>query len=216
MMKKVWLILLAVVLVFGLVMLGCSSDGGGDEKRKGTGDGEGEGEGSGIEGAYEAFFEIDDDKAIFYSDGMDDAESVSWDIVKAAKYLVVVSKNSSNLNGFGGTKGVLQGDGNSYHYTECETDLVSSWVSFTHTATDVVYIVIDLTALKEYDDFIKGTKGKVNVANWDISTSPKNGLGVQTGYFVVGDLTKPSGGVDLDGDTGFIVMAADLELNIIE
>jgi hypothetical protein len=41
MMKKVWLILLAVVLVFGLVMLGCSSDGGGDEKKK---EGEEEGE----------------------------------------------------------------------------------------------------------------------------------------------------------------------------
>jgi hypothetical protein len=43
MMKKVWLILLAVVLVFGLVMLGCSSDSDGDEKKKGEGEGEGEG-----------------------------------------------------------------------------------------------------------------------------------------------------------------------------
>jgi hypothetical protein len=40
MMKKVWLILLAVVLVFGLVMLGCSSDSGGDDTTTSTDDGD--------------------------------------------------------------------------------------------------------------------------------------------------------------------------------
>jgi hypothetical protein len=39
MMKKVWLILLAVVLVFGLGVFGCSSDSDGDGDGDGTGDG---------------------------------------------------------------------------------------------------------------------------------------------------------------------------------
>jgi hypothetical protein len=119
-----------------------------------------------------------------------------WDALLAAKYLVVESKGSGNNDGFGGFQVVIQTDGDSYGWNE--TDLISGWLSFAHTATDTVCLAIQLDTLTGYAAMVSGTKAKIFIAMY-----PLTDLGYQNAYLVE-DMDKPSNAVDFANDRGFV------------
>ena len=124
-----------------------------------------------------------------------------WDVLVAAKYLVVETLGSSNRDGFGGIQVILQSDGNEYAWNATsQSNITDGWVSFSNTEEDTVFIVIQLNTLVGYEAFIGGTKGKIVIAYY--SDNIDEGLGYQNAY-LVGDILTPADAVDLkDNEAG--------------
>jgi len=146
-------------------------------------------------GAYTWENKDNDNQKGWTSNGFDGTSGLRWDTLKDAKYLVVKSKGGgANSNGFGGLYIVLQGDGVNWG----QTGMYGDWVSFEHTADDVIYFAIKLDTLDSYSTLIAGSKGRIIVAMY-----PLSGLGLQDAYLVMGDIEKPEDSVDM-GTHGFI------------
>jgi hypothetical protein len=130
--------------------------------------------------------------------------------LEAAKYLIVEIKDSSNPAGIGGFQIYIQSNGNGWNWNNGETNLVTNvWFGYPMTSGTTYYIVIDLTALNTYDDFIDDLSGgaKITLAYYNAlfaADAPTSNIGYQTAYLAKAALTKPAGSTDLNSGKGFV------------
>jgi len=152
----------------------------------------------------------DANQKVWPTNGVSGAVStLTYDILKSAKYLVIETKGlsgknddgSPNYTGIGGFKVSLNGDGNGWDYKE--TNITNDWLEFFYTANDTVIFVIELSKLTGYSAIITdtATQVKLGIGYW-----PFNMLGFQSAYLLLNDVTydKPAFGVvNLASNAGF-------------
>ena len=130
------------------------------------------------------------------SNGYDNKTTdLEWAEIAAAKYLVIEMNGfgTGQQWGFGGTRIVLNGDF-SASWTSKDTDLLKGgWLGYTRTGT--YYMVIDLTKLNGWDEFITGSQGYICIASW-----PFTDLGFVAGYLTDIEITKPASATDLNAE----------------
>jgi len=123
------------------------------------------------------------------SNGCDNTETdLVWEDIIEAKYLVLHTKGGAGTgwaDGFGGLQVVLQSDGGGWGWDQ--TNINSFY--YPRTATSDVFVVIDLSTLKNYSKFVKGTVGKLLISYYDGPTNSL-GLGLQEAYLTNKDLSK--------------------------
>jgi hypothetical protein len=106
----------------------------------------------------------DGNKAIAFN--MGDEGDLDWDLFTDSKYFIFAFRGScavrangdTNTDGFGGLQFALQGDGNSYAWNQIDT---SGWTTFSNDGKETVFVVVDYSAIPDYDDVVGGTKGKI-------------------------------------------------------
>ena len=133
------------------------------------------------------------------------------DEIGAAKYLVLeIEGIGDNKDGFGGTYFIFQGNDGEPATIEVDwtqRSLNSDWVSFPCAEGKTVSIAIDLNNVfgDKYDDFIQCTGwARIIIAyyNGSLPTAFEN-LGLTNAY-LIDDIAKPAGAVDLATGYGFI------------
>jgi hypothetical protein len=204
MMKKVWLILLAVVLVFGLGVLGCSDDGG-SGKGKGTGTGEGDGDGN-----EEPFFfklgAFDDGKKTWCTNGVDGVENdLTEEIFCASKYLILEMMSKADENGIGGIQIGMQG-GSSWDWKDYTVS--GDWKAFAwldYNNEDKFYVVIDLSSMAGWAATSSGGGAKLifnSLFKADGVTDNHPQITFICGYLTNADLVMPDSKADAMEGTG--------------
>jgi len=177
---------------------------------EGTTPGPGPQPGEGVFELGDFTIENNDNQKGWATNGVDDVETdLEWETIVGAKYLVLITKGSSNLNGFGGLQIAFQGDGNNWAWKD--PSVWGDWISFAHTADDVVVIVVDLaTALgDDWATFLTGTKGKFFVCSY-----PLSGLGLQQAMLVTeagAEGQIPEDATPIPGGKGYIFIAESEE-----
>ena len=104
-------------------------------------------------------------------------------------YFIIATVGGGNADGFGGVQIGVQGSG-----VTQEIRTTGNFTPLSHTATDIVYFVIDLSGYDNYSQVITESGWKQFYIN-----DGKAVLGTYQGYFVDGSktlVTKPAGAVD--------------------
>jgi uncharacterized protein YjdB len=146
------------------------------------------------------------------------AEDVSGEEVISAKYVVLHTRGGSGTNwqaGFDTISVIVQNEANNWAWPESKTDITAG--AITRAANSDLFVVVDISKIKTYDQFKTGSSGKVyfiyGSANLEVE------LGLKAGYFTYQTLTKPEGAAALtatgiEGEVGFITDDASIFLGI--
>jgi len=192
MLKKIWLVLLAVVLVFGLAMSSCGkNDDKGNENPNGNengnenpGENPSPGESKIVELGIEFTAVNNDNQKGWGSNGTDDKETtLDIEDLKAAKFLVLeLSKKPT-----GGLQLIWQGDKNdNWSWTQndgilSDTGSPSAAKGATLSGDNVLKIELS-KALKDYSKLTACTKAKIFIAYY---TGGVAGLGITRAYLII-------------------------------
>jgi uncharacterized protein YxeA len=181
MMKKIMPVLLAMVLVLGLVMLGCGkNDDGNENGNENPGDNNTSDTRTVELGDFTA--SNNDNQKGWGSNGTDDKETnLAIEDLKAAKYLVLeLSKAPS-----GGLQVIWQGDGNAWDWAQ--NDEILSDTGSPNAAKGASLsgnvLKIELSkALKDYSKLAASTKAKIFIAYYSPDAA---GLGITRAYLII-------------------------------
>ena len=185
MSKKIMLVLLAVVLVFGLVMLGCSKNDDGNESGNENNGNENPGDNTDETNIFELgdfTVSLDSNKKGWATDGTDDKETtLKIEDLIAAKFLVLeLSKTPT-----GSMDIIWQGDNNSnWNWTQTDGILNGGSPSAAKGATlSNNELKIELKkALDNYSKLSSCTKVKLFIAYY---TPDIAGLGITKAYLIL-------------------------------
>ena len=126
------------------------------------------------------------------SNGADDKETeLDWADIAEARYIVLQTRGGSSKDAdvwkttVGDIQIVAQGDGSGWGWDQTN---INSF-GYARAADKDTYIVIDLTSLKNYTKFVKGTVGKFLIAYYEGARNVE-GLGLQEAYLTNKDLKK--------------------------
>jgi len=134
------------------------------------------------------------------SNGVDDGEDLEFEEISSAKYIVLHTRGGSGTGwaaGFGGISVIIQSAGNSWAWGPSQTNIDA--VTFARAADKDVFIVIDISKIKTYSDFISSGGGKI-IIQYAVGTAHMNlTLGLQAAYLSYKALASPEDAVELDG-----------------
>jgi len=205
-MKKVLLVLTAIMLVFAVVS--CNSNGApttvpktspspGGEENGGEENGGEETEpfvkalGAGKEAADNNGDPITGGKWTF---GSSADKNGTLDDLFNAKYFIMSSVGGTNGDGYGGIQFAVQGDGSGENSWAGGTTIkkTGDWTSLAHSTSDEVYFVIDLSQFPHIVALKADTS--VTQAQFYINYASKADIGVVKGWVTDADLSAlPSG-----------------------
>lgn len=141
----------------------------------------------------------------WYTDGYEGGYwGLLWEDVVGAKYLVLETLylgNTDEEQEFRRLDVVLQGNGNSYSWSNSQTTVLPvSWASDGGRPLYAsIYIVIPLKNVRQYNEFMSGSVGRITICSYPNLT---NNYNVQNAWLVHGEITR---GIDVEiipGSTG--------------
>ena len=195
-MKKLFLVLPVVLLaIAGLLMMGCSSDGGGSDDSFVFSLGDfyqiDEDNPTQVFGWVTPDCTFDDDVTLIKEDS-----TLTWDILKSSKKLVLV----------------MDGGQNTYHQLQVllANEATGYWggsevfnsFEFASDAEDTVYFVIDLTLLGDYADYVSDTNGKAKLGLVSWWGSNVDEWGITAAYLTNMAIPKPASAENFNGTFG--------------
>ena len=130
--------------------------------------------------------------------------------VAKAKYLILETIGNTNRDGVGGTEIIVQGQGNGGAWKQ--TPVAPGWTSFGHNGVEIVYMVIDITKVEDWDAFKAGTDGKIFIQYYGTDNAgPDGALGLKYAYLTEYDVEAVGGSVNLTvSGTTFGFLARDV------
>jgi hypothetical protein len=143
-------------------------------------------------------------KLTWYSNGCDSkVTTLTWDTLKAAKYLILKVKSQAGQNGIGGLQLAVQSNAEGSSFPWHDAMVTDGWQTFSWLATggnDDYYIVVDLTSMSFWTTVTgtAGTQGKI-IINSDNSEHVAIN---STAYLVASTVTLTMPGTNADAMTG--------------